>query len=490
MSANLEVARLRIATPAAFGHASTRGRFDGRPRHIRYMDDRLLEAALVGGRRLIIEVPPRHGKSTLTSIYGTSWFLGTWPDKRVILVSHEADLAQRFSAASRDQLTAYGHWFPGAPRPWRGSRARGRWDLDGFEGGMLATGIGGSITGRGADLIVIDDWIKDAMQARSALWRERSWDWWQSTLRNRLEGGGSIVLLGTRWHEDDLAGRILEQSEEEWERVRLQAISTEREPCPMGRKPGEALWPERWPLGELQTIRREVGSYWFAAQFQQSPRPDEGNRFKRGSFRYWTRPSEGVYGLGGRMVPESLLRRFTTVDVAASTKTSADYTVISTWGFVRGTGELLLLDRVRERAMSPKQPAMLEAVNTLWSPAFIGVEHASFGITLMQNARLAGLPIRPLHPDGDKETRALAAQALYESGMVWHPAPAMPGYGWVTEEWEPELLGFPNWDHDDQVDTASYAAKAIQGWGSGGSSLPPPPDPEAKKRPIRYDMEH
>jgi predicted phage terminase large subunit-like protein len=389
-------------------------------------------------------------------VFLPAWFLGTYPDRRVILAGHEADFAAGWGRRVRDILEEHGPSLFGV-RLREDSAAAFRWDLEGHSGGMLCAGVGGTITGRGADLLIIDDPHKSAEEVQSSTSRQRVWEWWQAVARTRLEPGGSVVVVQTRWHEDDLAGRLLADDGEPWEVLSLPALAGDIDP--LGREPGETLWPERYSLEELERLRRSVGSYWWAALYQQRPQPLGGGIFKRQSFRYYQLAPDG-YLLrqpdgSTRFVADGSCVRFCTVDLAASVSTSADYTVVATWAQTPNR-DLLLLDRVRARLEGPDQVPLLQRVNQQWHPSFIAVEKVAYQLTLIQHATRQGLPIRPVTADRDKVSRALVAATRMEAGTIYHPQNA----SWLAE-WEDELLAFSTGRHDDQVDVLAYAAIQI-----------------------------
>ena len=242
--------------------------------------------------------------------------------------------------------------------------AANRWDLVGHAGGMVTAGVGGTITGRGADLLVIDDPHKSAEEAGSATYRERVWDWYRAVARTRLEPGAGVVVVQTRWHEDDLAGRLLADAESEgdrWQVLSLPAIAEDNDP--LGRSVGDPLWPERFPLDELVALKKSIGSHWWSALYQQRPQPLGGGIFRRDWFRYF-RTTNDLYVLeqpGGDPVAVSAgeCLRFCTVNLAVSVKTSADYTVVATWAETPNK-DLLLLDRQRVRLEGPDQVPLLQ----------------------------------------------------------------------------------------------------------------------------------
>jgi hypothetical protein len=221
----------------------------------------------------------------LASQYFPAWFLGRYPDKRVILASYEADFAASWGRKVRDVLEGKGGELFGVGVS-RGSSAANRWDIAGHLGGMVTAGVGGPITGRGADLLVIDDPVKNAEEAASEVYRNKAWDWYTSTAYTRLEPSAGVVLIQTRWHGDDLAGRVLEHAKdtgESWEVVRFPAFAEDGDP--LGRAPDEPLWPGRFDHSALEQIRQTLGSYYFAALYQQRPAPSVGAMFKREWFQ-------------------------------------------------------------------------------------------------------------------------------------------------------------------------------------------------------------
>lgn len=410
---------------------------------------------------MIVTEPPRHGKSELISRYFPAWYLGIFPDERIILTSYEADFAASWGRKARDTVEEFGGELFGI-RVRQDSSAANRWDIEGHSGGMVTAGAGGPITGRGGNVIIIDDPFKNAEEANSKRIRDKVWEWYQSTLYTRLEPGGAIIIVMTRWHEDDLVGRLLnpEYGEvEDWEIINLPAVAEEGDV--LGREPGEALWPERYDLAELKRIKKTVGSYWWNALYQQKPSPAAGNKFKRAWFRYFEIDDEHVVlhtpgeEQERKRVPLNQCWCFQTCDPAASTKTSADYFVLATW-LVTPHKDLLLRDVIRMRLEGPDQPKLFEQGYRRWNPKLQGVETKSMGLTLFQTLRRKGLPVIDLKAETDKETRALPVMARMEAGTVYF----LKNGQWLGD-YEDELLVFPNGEHDDQVDVTSYAGIVI-----------------------------
>ena len=223
-------------------------------------------------RILLLEAPPRHGKSELISKWLPTWYLSRYPDRRVILTSYSGDLATHWGRKVRDLVSTTGvQWFNSSVAP--GTTSASDWETT-QGGGMLTAGIGGPMTGRGANLMIIDDPIKNDEEALSTRIRERHWDWWQSTASTRLEPGGVVVLMQTRWHQLDLSGMMLKSMHENEgqpvHRVSYPAIAT-RSDDPLGRDIGEALWPERWPREALELKKRSMTPYWWQSLYQQNP---------------------------------------------------------------------------------------------------------------------------------------------------------------------------------------------------------------------------
>jgi predicted phage terminase large subunit-like protein len=447
---------LLAATPALFAHSASNGNWQI-ARHLAALDDLLVDAA-GGSRRLAVSLPPRHGKSKLISETLPAWYLGTFPERRVMLAAYEADFAATWGGRARDLLEREGHRF--GIRVRGSSSARHRWDIEGHGGGMLSTGVGGPLTGSGANVLIIDDPIKNAEDAHSSTQRERLWDWYQSVAHPRLEPEATVIVVMTRWHEDDLIGRLEAEQPDAWRIVSFPAIAEAGDP--LGRSVGEALWPERYPATALEDIRRSVGSYWWSAQYQQRPAPAGGGLFKREWVRTFTE-HDNAYVFNEGLVEKGRCRIFTTVDLAVSTRTTADFTVIATWA-VTPKSDLLLIDLDRRRLEAPDIVPALRAAFDRHAPIFIGVERTGFQLGIVQEARRSGLPVREMTADADKISRAYPAAARMEGGQVAWPA----GAAWRFDV-EAELLAFPRGRHDDIVDTLAYAVNQVASGHVGGS---------------------
>ena len=441
------------------------------PPHIELIDHEVITAIARGHQRqrrvavgedaddrpsiLIVELPPRHGKSTEISEHTPAWFLGTFPERQVILCSYQADFAATWGLKARTLLEEHGRALFGIEVD-PASRAAKHWKLKGHRGGMVTAGVGGPITGMGADLLIIDDPIKNAEEAMSEVIREKHWDWWQSTARTRLQPGGVVVLLLTRWHRDDLAGRLIK----EWEdgdgdpvhELRLPALA-EKDDL-LGREEGEALWPDRYSRGYLEATRKQ-SAYWFSAMYQGSPTPDDGGIFNRKLFRYFTIEGDQavlrIPGGGREQWSISECRKVSYVDLAISEKQTADYTVM-TEAWITPTRQLLIRQVTRDRIPGPDQPEFVKA----HLAGVVKAEAIGYQTRLIQDLMREGVAVEAVYPDKDKVTRASAAGALYRAGRVYHLA----GAEWLGD-FELELLAFPAGEHDDQVDTVAYAARDL-----------------------------
>lgn len=426
---------------------------------------------------LAVFLPPQEGKSQKCSRRLPEWLLDWNPALRVALVSYELDTALRWGRDVKQDVALTERTRLRIDIR-RDSAAAGRWEtLAG--GGMYCVGIGGPLTGRPVDVLIVDDPVKDRAAAESQRLRDLAWDWWESVGLTRLAPGAKVVLIQTRWHEDDLAGRILSRpSPLRWRVLSIPALAVEDDP--LGRAPGEELPSVRQrAAGYFRNLAATMSRYVFSGVFQQSPSAPEGNVFRRAAFRYW-RPCEpwpdGRERISCEGQPVTLVDcwRFLTVDPAASVKTSADWTVAACWALAPD-GALILLDRIRERVEDHDHFALCERLIRRWGAQQVYVEHSWWSRTLTQDAIAAGVPIAPLTADVDKLTRAIPAAGRVHQGKVWFPAEA----SWL-DVWTDELAGFPTATHDDQVDTLSYAARVITAeW------IPP----SAPPRPVRDPTE-
>lgn len=403
--------------------------------------------------RLVIEMPPRHGKTVTTSRLYPTWHLGRNPDHRVMLVSYGATLSDKNSRTARNLITSpyYQAIFPDAQLA-PDSRAVDSWNLANADGGVDALGIGGGATGKGAHVLVIDDPIKSRAEAESLTYREGNWEAFTSDLYTRLEPNGAIILMATRWHADDLTGRALQMAEEGWKRLRLPALAEDNDP--LGREYGAALWPERFDQSTLEKIKVAIGAYDFAALYQQSPLPSGGGLFDA------TKIEIVDY------VPEcKQVVRF--YDLAVTAKKTSDYTVGLKLGITADERPVILDVYRAQRELPDVQEAIVQNAQMDGASVPIRLEAEKAGIVqlqfLLRDARMRSFTVDAKAPEGDKYTRAAPVAARVNAGRV-----LMVRAAWNRALLD-ELAVFPQGEHDDQVDTLSGAydmlSNGIVDWG-------------------------
>ena len=398
-------------------------------------------------KRLIINMPPRSLKSIAASVAFPAFLLGHDPSKRVICVSYSGDLAKKHSNDFRAVIDApwYQSTFP-ATRigPYKNSETEIVLTERGFR---LATSVGGTLTGRGGDIIIIDDPLKPD-DAFSETKRNAANQWFTNTLLSRLDDKrtGAIVVVMQRVHMDDLTGFLLDQSDE-WEVLSLPAIANHDEVIPLSggrthlRKAGEALSPEREPLYALEALKLQIGSDAFSAQYQQEPVPPGGAMVKRHWIRRYTEwPSE-----------RERLYTLQSWDTASKGGPENDWSVCTTWT-VTHNRRWYLIDAWRGRVDYPALKAMARALAKKWKAGRILVEDVGAGTSLVQELRAKTSGIIAVKPDGDKCSRMAVASAKFEAGQVFFPERA----AWLPDL-EAELFVFPGGRHDDQCDSISQA---------------------------------
>ena len=466
----------------------------------------LVRITLGESRRLMIFLPPRHGKSELVTVRFTAWMLEVNPKLNVILGSYNQKLANRFSRKIKRVLenSAYNALSPKpkvqSPKS-KSLSARvntsAEWETA-EGGGVRSVGVGGGVTGFGAGLIVIDDPVKSRAEAESTTYREKTWDWFNDDIYTRLEPDAAIILIQTRWHEDDLAGRLLKEAEEEggeqWDVICLPALaeagnagalacmSVKREQTfpihddplveaatplhgvagegacvpgdPLDRKEGEALCPQRFDVKALERIKRKLGSYSFSALYQQRPVPAGGGLFKRDWFKNIVdKAPEGLKWKRG-------------YDLAVSTKTSADYTA-SFRCAKDAHGNLFIEGGFRGRLEYPEQRRYMIGRMMAEKNTEHGIELALHGHAFVQDLRrevkLSNVPFRGVNAKGDKFTRALAWANLAEAGKVF-----LVRGPWVQDFIEEACRFTGNGSgHDDQIDAVSLAVEMLAKGGNG-----------------------
>lgn len=406
-------------------------------RHIRQALDRVSRG---GCRRLMVFCPPRHGKSEMTTIRYPIYRLQADPTLPVLITGYNERFARRFGRRTRNLARECGIALASdqsAADEWH-TRAGG-W--------LLARGVGSPPTGVGFRLMVIDDPVKSREEAESAAYRDRVWDWYTDDLYTRLEPGGAIILILTRWHEDDLAGRLLQAARnggEQWEVVRMPALAQAGDP--LGRPLGAALCPARYDVPDLLRVQRVMGVRSFSALYQQEPQPADGTVFRREWFRIVERAPAGIRW-----------KRYW--DLAASTSKRADYTASAAVGMDEATGIIYVRDMVRGRWEWPEQQRIILQTMAAERGTEHGIEEALHGLAAVQalarEPAAAGVAFRGIRVEKDKLARALPWATRAEAGKI-----ALVSGSWVGAFLD-EVCGFPLAAHDDQVDTISGGVAMI-----------------------------
>jgi predicted phage terminase large subunit-like protein len=394
--------------------------WDWTPQHIRMMADAYMKVERGEIKRLMVFMPPRHSKSETGTIHFPAWYLMRNPDKRVIITSYSADLAKTFSLRIRALVKEFGPKLFNVYLSDELAKAE-QWAIKDHHGMLIAAGVGGPITGQGASLFIIDDPIKNAEEANSPTIRQKIWDWWTTTAYTRLEPDGAVVLTLTRWHEDDLAGRLIkqmgEEGQEQWHILRLPALA-EDENDPMGRKIGEALWPSRYSRERLLEIQKSVGSYVWSALYQQRPQDLGGGAFKAHWFKWYTKNEISFHDNSWWYRDERMIL-FQGVDPAISEKEEADDFVIFTAGITE-TYKIIVLEVYDDHLDFPDQVKAIIKKYQEWLPERIGLETNAYQRALKQQTiKDALIPIKGLDHKGDKYTRILSMTPFFENGQVY-----------------------------------------------------------------------
>ena len=415
-------------------------------RHHAKMADAFERVARGECKRLIINMPPRHTKSEFASYLLPAWFLGKYPGKKVIQTSHTAELAVGFGRKVRNLVDteAYHRIFPELVLQ-ADSKAAGRWNTS-KGGDYFAIGVGGAVTGKGADLLIIDDPHSEQEAALAEVnpdIYDKTYEWYTSGPRQRLQPGGAIIIVMTRWSKRDLTAKVLKAAAsrggDEWEVIEFPAILPS----------GNPLWPEFWPMEELSVLREELPNSKWMAQYQQNPTGDQSAIVKREWWNVWEKER-----------PPSCDFILQCWDTAFEKTQRADYSACTTWGVFyypddNGTDQanIILLDAVRDRLEFPSlKRAAIEQYQE-WQPDSIIIEKKASGAPLIYELRSMGIPVQEFTPSrgNDKISRLNAVSDVFASGRVW-----VPDTHWAEEVVE-EVASFPGSEHDDYTDTVSMA---------------------------------
>ena len=422
-------------------------------------------------KRLIISMPPRNGKSEAVSRRLPAYIFGRLPDTNIIACSYSADLAQRMNRDVQRIIDSpeYNTLFPdvylnssNVKTTAQGSFLRNSdiFEIVGSSGVYRSAGVGGGITGMGFKYGIIDDPFKNREEAESTTIRNKVYEWYTDTFYTRQEEDASILITMTRWHEDDLVGRLLNLAKndpeaDQWELITLPALSEEIRPeYDLRTGPDQALWPGKYPEAVLRKIKATVPVYTWLSLYQQRPSSAAGNLFKRENFQYFTEDAMRYYlNTDGETIPVNRHEciRFQTCDPAGTAKTHSDFFVLSTWALTP-LNDLLLLDVFRTKIEGADHMDFFRQHSKNARIIALGFESVGIGKTTYQNLERDGYPVFDLQPQGDKFTRALSAAIRLGRRKVFFKQDAH----WLNE-WETELLHFPNVKNDDQVDTFSQA---------------------------------
>ena len=411
--------------------------------HHKIMADAFERVARGELKRLIINMPPRHTKSEFASFLLPAWFLGKFPQKKIIQTAHTAELATGFGRKVRNLVSSEPYQKVFQTKLSSDSKAAGRWNTH-MGGDYFAIGVGGAVTGKGADLLIIDDphSEQEAKQANPAVF-DGVYEWYTSGPRQRLQPDGSIVIVMTRWSKRDLTGQILKNSDkdgvDQWEVIDFPAIMPN----------GNPLWPGFWSKAALEALKAELPVSKWEAQYQQNPTSEEGAIIKREQWRIWEEkhPPQCEY----------IIQSW---DTAFEKNNRADYSACTTWGVFQHPNKhgdlrpnIILLDAVKDRLEFPDLKRKALEMYKEYEPDTLIVEKRAAGAPLIYEMRKMGIPIAEYTPGkgNDKISRVNAISALFESGMVWCPETR-----WAEEVMD-ELASFPNGDHDDLVDSSSQA---------------------------------
>jgi len=421
-------------------------------------------------KRLIINMPPRHTKSEFASYLLPAWFLGKYPGKKVIQASHTAELAVGFGRKVRNLVDSdvYHEIFPELSLQ-SDSKAAGRWNTS-KGGDYFAIGVGGAVTGKGADVLIIDDPHSEqeaAMAASNPEVYDKVIEWYTSGPRQRLQPGGAIVIVMTRWSQRDLTGQVLksaaQRSGEDWEVIEFPAILPS----------GNPLWPQFWSLEELEALRNELPNAKWQAQYQQNPVGNESAIVKRDWWQIWEedRPPACEYILQ-------------TWDTAFEKNNRADYSAGTTWGVFKndedhGNTNLILLNTYKKRVEYPDLKRDVLKEYNMYEPDGVLIEKKASGAPLIYDLRAMGIPVQEFTPGKgqDKVARLNAVSDIIASGKVW-----VPNTRWA-EELVDEIAEFPSGEHDDLVDATTLALMRFR---QGGFLRLPSDEPED----IRYFKGH
>jgi phage terminase large subunit-like protein len=458
----MEVAR---SSPAGMATVCSQGMWRA-TRHLLYLNRQIIDVTRRKDGRKLVQIPIRHGKSELLSAWTPAWYLGENPNESLLWISYDQSMARKYGGRARNIFEQFG------PQLWglqlaQDTHAKHEWNVAGHAGSFFGTSFRGGFGSRAAHGIIIDDPFGSDKDANNKAERDRVWQVYRESVYGRLEPGGWMIVASARWHEQDLIGMLYkvaigettgddidpdEFGRDEWDLIDMPAIALENDQ--LGREPGEALWPERYPIERLRRMRGNMGPRAFNAQVMCRPTGAISEYFPRNFFRYYKIQRQGdsvILAFDGTFVRLSDCDVYSCVDLAG-TEGGGDYFVIGTFARQRNVANIFVLDIYRRQIAGPKHiPAMVE-VFAKWRPSVFHVEGTGMQKLKVQEAQASGLPVVSFNPAlyGDKLTRAEIASTRYEAGMVMHP---IHSPHWLPAL-EDELTEFPT-GRKDQVDVVS-----------------------------------
>jgi len=416
--------------------------------HHKRLASLLQDVAAGKKKRIIVNIAPRFGKSLLVSHLFPAWYLGHHPDHKLITATHTASLSELFGRQVRNTIASneYQEIFPGTAMA-EDSKSAGAWNTS-ADGSFYAVGVGGALAGRGADLLVIDDPHSEQdgrSNSRTAF--DQAWEWYQTGPRQRLQWGGAIVVVATRWSLLDMTGRLLDHQArnpdaDQWEVIEFPAILPATETAPE-----KSLWPEKWPMEELLKAKASMDPRYWNSQYMQDPTSDANALLKREWWQVWEEED-----------PPECQFIIQVWDTAHEAKTSADFSACLTLGVWKndedkGRNHLILLDAFRDRMEFPELKKVAFEHWTDWKPDAFIIEKKAAGAPLIQELRSMGIPVNEFSPSrgNDKMARVNAVTDILASGKVW-----APNTRWAKEVIE-ECAAFPVSQHDDYLDCLTCA---------------------------------
>ena len=420
-------------------------------KHHRRLANLLMDIAVGNKDRVCVNMPPRHGKSQMVSIYFPAWFLGKFPNKKVLMVSHTTDLAVDFGRKVRNIIDSsdYKLIFPNVGLA-ADSKSAGRWSTS-AGGEYFACGVGSALAGRGADLLLVDDPHneQDIINGNYDVF-DKAYEWFTYGARTRLMPGGRVAIVQTRWHQNDLTGRVtndMRQNEgsDQYEVIEFPAIvDTEQTDGSIVHKP---LWPEFFDMTALLRTKASMPTFQWNAQYQQNPTAEEASVVKRDWWKLWEKED-----------PPKCEYVIMSLDAAAESHNRADYTALTTWGVFmndeEGCHNIILLNSIKKRLEFPELKELAYSEYKEWEPDAFIVEKKSAGTQLYQEMRRTGIPVGEFTPhrgSGDKLARLNSVADIVRSGLCW-----VPDTRWAEEVVE-EIAGFPFMSNDDLVDSTVMA---------------------------------